>query len=250
MATLVAFACTLEANAQDDALDVLDRLLTDLLARVDKQERQRRLRTIGDLDAAALLLRDISLVVLDRATSDHTVRHEILARVSRERIEQAIATVGRTGSTSGERAGTRNTAHPLQYSQAVPAVTAGNDRSTRHYWRQGRAGREFLHRLERTASAPMHEAPLRIVTPAWWRLVVRPNKTIDRRAYTFCALQATHAADADDLERLSPLVHHHIHLDGRYSFTLPEPLTHGELRPLRDPNDPAEQVFELTAASA
>ena len=29
--------------------------------------------------------------------------------------------------------------------------------------------------------------------------------------------------DADDLERLSPLVHHHIHLDGRYSFTLPEP---------------------------
>ena len=39
-------------------------------------------------------------------------------------------------------------------------------------------------------------------------------------------------------------------LDGRYSFTLQEPLTHGELRPLRDPNDPAEQVFELTAASA
>jgi hypothetical protein len=55
--------------AQDDVLDVLDRLLTDLLARVDKQERQRRLRTIGDLDAAALLLRDIGLVVLDRATS-------------------------------------------------------------------------------------------------------------------------------------------------------------------------------------
>jgi hypothetical protein len=53
----------------------------------------------------------------------------------------------------------------------------------------------------------------------------------------------------DDLERLSPLVNHHIHLDGRYNFTLPEPLTHGELRPLRDPNDPAEQVFELTAAS-
>ena len=78
----------------DDALDVLDRLLTDLLARVDKQERQRRLRTIGDLDTAALLLRDISLVVLDRARSDHTVRHEIFARVSRERIEQAIATVG------------------------------------------------------------------------------------------------------------------------------------------------------------
>jgi TnpA family transposase len=56
--------------------------------------------------------------------------------------------------------------------------------------------------------------------------------------------------DPEDVERLSPLVHHHIHLDGRYSFTLPEPLMRGELRPLRDPNNPAEQVFDLIAASA
>jgi Tn3 transposase DDE domain len=56
--------------------------------------------------------------------------------------------------------------------------------------------------------------------------------------------------DPEDVERLSPLVHHHIHVDGRYSFTLPEPVTRGALRPLRDPNDPAEQVFDLIAASA
>jgi hypothetical protein len=54
----------------------------------------------------------------------------------------------------------------------------------------------------------------------------------------------------EDVERLSPLLHHHIHLDGRYHFALPEALTHGDLRPLRDPNDPAEQVFDLLAASA
>ncbi len=56
--------------------------------------------------------------------------------------------------------------------------------------------------------------------------------------------------DPDDVERLSPLVHHHIHLDGRYNFTLPDPLARGELRPLRDPNDPAEQVFDLMAITA
>jgi hypothetical protein len=54
----------------------------------------------------------------------------------------------------------------------------------------------------------------------------------------------------EDIERLSPLVHHQIHLDGRYSFTLPEPLTRGQLRTLRDPTDPAEQIFDLTAATA
>lgn len=56
--------------------------------------------------------------------------------------------------------------------------------------------------------------------------------------------------DPEDIDRLSPLVHHHIHLDGRYSFTLPEPLTRGQLRPLRDPTDPAEQIIDLTAATA
>jgi TnpA family transposase len=54
----------------------------------------------------------------------------------------------------------------------------------------------------------------------------------------------------EDVERLSPLGHHHIHLDGRYSFTLAEPLARGELRPLRDPTDPAEQVFDLVTATA
>ena len=46
------------------------------------------------------------------------------------------------------------------------------------------------------------------------------------------------------------VLHHHIHLDERYTFALPEAVAHGELRPLRDANDPAEQVFDLLAASA
>jgi hypothetical protein len=53
---------------------------------------------------------------------------------------------------------------------------------------------EFLRRIERMATPPMHEAPLRIVTPAWRRLVVRADKSIDRRAYTFCVLQTLLAA--------------------------------------------------------
>jgi TnpA family transposase len=39
----------------------------------------------------------------------------------------------------------------------------------------------------------------------------------------------------DDVARLSPTVHHHINMLGRYTFTLPEPVARGGLRPLRDP---------------
>ncbi len=35
-----------------------------------------------------------------------------------------------------------------------------------------------------------------------------------------------------DLARLSPLIHKHIHVLGRYAFTLPEPIANGALRPL------------------
>jgi hypothetical protein len=69
IATLLAFACALQATAQDDVLDVLDMLLTDLLARVDSQEKQRRLRTIGDMDVAwpgCGSLRSLSAVAASR----------------------------------------------------------------------------------------------------------------------------------------------------------------------------------------
>ncbi|MDO8606214.1 MAG: Tn3 family transposase [Phaeospirillum sp.] len=39
----------------------------------------------------------------------------------------------------------------------------------------------------------------------------------------------------EDLARLSPLVHEHINMLGRYAFTLPEMVARGELRPLRSP---------------
>lgn len=41
----------------------------------------------------------------------------------------------------------------------------------------------------------------------------------------------------DDVARLSPLTHEHINMLGRYSFTVPESVTRGELRPLRNPNE-------------
>ena len=43
----------------------------------------------------------------------------------------------------------------------------------------------------------------------------------------------------EDIERLSPLVSHHINFVGRYPFALPEEVLRGEMRPFHNPNDPA-----------
>ena len=42
----------------------------------------------------------------------------------------------------------------------------------------------------------------------------------------------------EDVARLNPHVHDHINMLGRYSFSIPESVAHGDLRPLRNPSDP------------
>ena len=46
-----------------------------------------------------------------------------------------------------------------------------------------------------------------------------------------------HAIMDDDVARLSPFGHDHINMLGRYSFAVPDAVTRGELRPLRDPDE-------------
>ena len=112
-----------------------------------------------------------------------------------ERIEDAVATIGALdrppeNSQAPEallsRCSTVRQFLPLLLQTITPHATS-DGRAVLAAW-------EFLHRLERMTPPTMNEVPMRIVTPAWWRLVVRADKTVDRRAHTFCVLQALHAA--------------------------------------------------------
>jgi hypothetical protein len=47
---------------------------------------------------------------------------------------------------------------------------------------------------------------------------------------------------SEDIARLSPLVYEHINVLGRYAFSLPEAVSRGELRPLRNPSDVDEEI--------
>ena len=57
IATLLAFAHTFEITAMDDALDVLDLLITDILAEAKRTGQKERLRTIRDLDSAIAIFK-------------------------------------------------------------------------------------------------------------------------------------------------------------------------------------------------
>lgn len=81
IATLVAFALTLEATALDDALDLLDILITEIFSNATKAGEKARLRTIKDLDAAARQLSQACRLVLDPLIPDAELRAAIFKAV-------------------------------------------------------------------------------------------------------------------------------------------------------------------------
>jgi hypothetical protein len=93
LATLVAFATTLEAAAQDDALDLLDILITEIFSDATKAGEKARLRTIKDLDAAAMQLGQACQLVLDADISDTDLRFAIFNVVQREELQSALGQV-------------------------------------------------------------------------------------------------------------------------------------------------------------
>ena len=54
--------------------------------------------------------------------------------------------------------------------------------------------------------------------------------------------QESFEIQSEDIARLSPLVFEHINVLGRYSFSLPEAVSRGELRPLRNAFDAFEEI--------
>ncbi len=89
-ATLLAFVRTLEAIAQDDVLDLFDIVVTALFSDAAKVGKNARLRTLRDLDAAALLLRRAGGVLTDEAVADGAVRQAAFAIVPRTILETAL----------------------------------------------------------------------------------------------------------------------------------------------------------------
>jgi TnpA family transposase len=188
VATLLAFARVFEATALDDALDVLDSLITELSIEAQRAGRQERLRTIHDLDAAALQLREACEVLLDDACGDAQLRSTVFARVSKQCLAEAVARVGAL-------------ARPLD--DGYHAELVEQYRRIRRFWphvlrtvpfQATPAGQPVVHALNFLADIEgqhqpdLSQAPLDLIPRGWRRDVIGPDRQIDRRAYTVCVL--------------------------------------------------------------
>ena len=174
----------------DDAIDLFDLLVTDIVRGAHREGEKERLRTLHDLDAAALQLWDALQVMLDENVEATAIRTQAFARVPRERLLEAGAEVAVLTRPPDDNyydelveryRGVRRFLPTLLRTVSFEGTQAGQPML---------GALSFLRQIEHQRHPDMQHAPLDVVPSAWRRLVKPPRTAeVDRRAYTLCALE-------------------------------------------------------------
>lgn len=189
IAILLAFVYTLEATATDDILTILELVVKDLFSLAQRQGKKERLRTLKDLDQAALQLLQVSRVVIDDNCEDRQVRSQIWCLMTKEKLIEIIEKV-------------ETLARPPQDNYYQELLTKW--RSLRIFlphllrvieFESNKAGKailealNYLQEIEGKRNPKLDNAPLTFIPKNWVSLVINQDGLIDRKAYTFCVLE-------------------------------------------------------------
>ena len=189
LATLVAGATQLEAMAQDDALDILMQIIRAVFQANDRDRDRDRLRTLHDLDQAALVLQAVCQLVLDLDQPDATLRTHIFALHAPPAVAAAVAEV---------QARIRPKREPFvdQLRGQYPYLRRVLPTLLRTITFQGTTSGQavldalaFLQRLDGPQPPKLHHAPTKVVGGRWRRLVLDSGEVVDRTLYTFAVLE-------------------------------------------------------------
>lgn len=90
---LVAFVYEYQKIAGDELLTALVNYYDKILKRAKNKESKERLRTIKDLDRAALTLSEIGTIILDESIEPNEIREFIFHEYSQQNISDAVSQV-------------------------------------------------------------------------------------------------------------------------------------------------------------
>lgn len=188
-ATLLAFAQAFEISALDDALDLLDLVVTDLFKDAQKSGQKERLQTLRRLDTAALQLREACAILLDDTYDDAQVRAIIFARISRERLLQAADTIEALARPPDDNYYAERVERYRRVRRFLPTLLRTISLDSVPAGQPLIEAVHFLADIEGQRAPDMKSAPREMLTGAWRRRVLNTEGQVDRRAYTLCALE-------------------------------------------------------------
>lgn len=194
IATLVAFVQVFAIRAQDDALDLFEQVMNNLLRRSNARGDQKRLQTLRNLDTAARRLRLALAPVLDEKITNEQLRSAIFTQQSREQILEAIEAIDHLTQPADDRSYyddiisqyglVRRFLPRLLNILPLQATPAG--KATLDAWM-------FLRKYQNgRRKVPWADAPNKGMTAAWRRMVYPKDKDPSYAAYTLWVLTRVH----------------------------------------------------------
>jgi TnpA family transposase len=194
VATLVAFILNLEAIALDDALDLLDILITEIFSDAKNAGEKARLRRIKDLDAAAIQLSQVCRLILDANVPDAALREAVFAAVAQEELVDAIGQVEHLvrppediyyQELCDSFRRVRTFLPSLLRTLRFGATSAGQPVLE---------ALEYLRKVEEKGRAQAGNPPRQVVMAVWRRYLPETDGKLDWKAYVFCCLDQLRSA--------------------------------------------------------
>ena len=194
IAVLVAFVKIYEVTALDDALNVLELLVANIVNDAKLIGKKKRLRTLKDLDRSAVILAEVSKLILDEKISDLKLRKKIFKIASKDLIRDSMATVDELARPENSdyleemvvRYGKIKKILPRLFQNiGFDAAPTGEKLLDIFY---------FLASLQYDKGQYLKNPPSEIITPVWKRLITDKDGRMSKKGYTICFLN--HFMDA------------------------------------------------------
>jgi TnpA family transposase len=191
-ATLLAFVRTLEATAGDDVIDLFDAVITSMFAQADAASKEARLRSLRDLDAAALKLRDVGIIILDDQTPDGDVRRAVFNLIDRDAFVAAVERVSALAEPRDDTYFTelRKNHRKIGY---APALLDGLDLGAAPAGRPLLEAVEYLRAVHSGRKRP-GPAPMAFAPKGWLGQLKTADGSLDLTGYRLCVLDGLRRA--------------------------------------------------------
>lgn len=189
IATLVAFMYVLEATAIDDALDILESVVKDLLSSSEREGKKERLRTLKDLDAAASQLSRVGKIILDENCDDSQVREQVWNWITKEQLAEVVIQVEKLARLPEDNYYQELLNKWRSVRIFLPTLLRVIELDSNKAGKPIIAAWQFLQSLEGKRQFKRENLPLSFIDKSWVSWVIKKNGSIDRKAYTFWILE-------------------------------------------------------------
>lgn len=187
-ALLLAFVKSFETIALDDAMDVLDLLISDISGKARNIGQKQRLRTLKDLDKSALSLAKVCLLILDQETHDIDLRESIFSMVSPEKLADSVKIVNdlaRPANDNFQKEMVEQFGRVCRFMpkllQEIPLEAATAGAHTLEAF-------NFLKNITNYRKHFINNAPIGIISKSWEKLIYDSDGRLTKKGYCLCFL--------------------------------------------------------------